>query len=102
MKSYATAEISSKELEEHFRQDELLGRMVPTTLAEATLEYGEEAVLFAAMGAIQKPDGSVRPLHDGAHGIGLNNRIKILDRLEVPGPEEIIELVAMASESGEA
>ena len=102
MKNYATAELSSEELEAHFRKDELLGRMLPTTLAEAKMEYGEEAVLIAAMGAIQKPDGSVRPLHDGTHGIGLNNKIKILDRLEVPGPEEIIELVALAAESREA
>ena len=102
MKNYATAEMSSEELENHFRKDELLGRMLPTTLAEAKMEYGEEAVLVAAMGAIQKPDGTVRPLHDGTHGIGLNNKIKILDRLEVPGPEEIIELVALAAESREA
>ena len=102
MKNYATAELSSEELEAHFRKDELLGRLLPTTLAEAKMEYGEEAVLIAAMGAIQKPDGSVRPLHDGTHGIGLNNKIKILDRLEVPGPEEIIELVALAAESHEA
>ena len=102
MRNYATAELSSEELEAHFKKDELLGRMVPTTVAEAKMEYGEDAVLIAAMGAIQKPDGSVRPLHDGTHGIGLNNKIRILDRLEVPGPEEIIELVALAAESQEA
>ena len=41
------------------------------------------------------------PLHDGTHGINLN-KIRILDRLEVPVPEEVIELVAMAAESKES
>eukprot|EP00435_Cladocopium_sp_Y103_P040452 s469_g11.t1 len=102
MRNYATAEMSADQLEEHFRKDELLGRMIPTTLPEAKQEYGEDAVLVAAMGAIQKPDNTIRPLHDGTHGINLNNKIRILDRLEVPGPEEVVELVAMASESREA
>ena len=102
MKNYATAELSSDQLEEHFRKDEQLGRMIPTTLAEAKQEFGEDAVLLAAMGAIQKPDNSIRPLHDGTHGINLNNKIRILDRLEVPGPEEVIELVAMAAETRDA
>ena len=79
-----------------------LGRMVPTTLAEAKREFGADAVLVAAMGAIRKPDNTIRPLHDGTHGINLNNKIRILDRLEVPGPEEVIELVAMAAESKES
>ena len=102
MKNYATAEMSSDQLEDHFRKDEQLGRMVPTTLAEAKQEFGADAVLVAAMGAIQKPDNTIRPLHDGTHGINLNNKIRILDRLEVPGPEEVIELVAMAAESKES
>ena len=102
MKNYATAEMSSDQLEDHFRKDEQLGRMVPTTLAEAKQEFGAEAVLVAAMGAIQKPDNTIRPLHDGTHGINLNNKIRILDRLEVPGPEEVIELVAMAAEAKES
>eukprot|EP00435_Cladocopium_sp_Y103_P065101 s792_g27.t1 len=102
MKNYATAEMSADQLEEHFRKDEVLGRMIPTTLPEAKQEYGEDAVLVAAMGAIQKPDNTIRPLHDDTHGINLNNKIRILDRLEVPGPEEVVELVAMASESREA
>ena len=102
MKNYSTAEMSSEQLEDHFRKDEQMGRMIPTTLAEAKQEFGEGAVLVAAMGAIQKPDNTIRPLHDGTHGINLNNKIRILDRLEVPGPEEVIELVAMAAESKES
>ncbi|OLP75357.1 hypothetical protein AK812_SmicGene44859 [Symbiodinium microadriaticum] len=35
--------------------------------------------------------GDVRPLHDGTHGINLNNKIKILDKLQVSGPEDFQE-----------
>ena len=44
----------------------------------------------------------MRPLHAGTHGIGLNNKIVVPDRLEVPGPAEIKEAVALAQESREA
>ena len=40
--------------------------------------------IVAAMGAIERPDGSVRPLHGGTRGVNLNNKIVIKDRLEVP------------------
>ena len=32
----------------------------------------------------------------------LNNSIKVLDRLEVPGPDEILECVAVSQEAHEA
>ena len=57
---------------------------------------------MAAIGALQKPSGEVRPLHDGTHGIRLNNHIVIEDRLEVPGPPEMIEMAARARDTKEA
>ena len=76
--------------------------MVCATEAEAKRVYGEDGVLIAAMGAVAKSNGDVRPLHDGTHAIGLNNKIVVLDRLEVPGPAEIKEAVALAQECREA
>ena len=102
MQDYASAEISSEQLEQQFRSDEQKGMMVCTTEAEAKRVYGEDGVLIAAMGAVAKSNGDVRPLHDGTHGIGLNNKIVVPDRLEVPGPAEIKEAVALAQESREA
>ena len=99
MANYSSAELSSDQLAEKFRKDEVAGW---TTLGAARQEYGHDRVLVAAMGAIQKPDGSVRPLHDGTHGVNLNNSIRIEDRPEVPGPAEVLELVRMAKESGES
>ena len=99
MQNYVSAEISSEQLEQQFRSDEQKGMMVCTTEAEAKRVYGEDGVLIAAMGAVAKSNGNVRPLHDGAHGIGLNNKLVVPDRLEVPGPAEIKEAVALAQES---
>ena len=66
--------------------------MLCTTESEARRKYGEDAVLIAAMGAVTKANGDVRPLHDGTHGVTLNNSIRILDKLQVPGPEDLQEV----------
>jgi len=102
MQNYESAELSAEQLEAHFRADEAKGLMICTTEAEAKRQYGEHSVLIAAMGAIMKPNGDIRPLHDGTHGIGLNNRIRIQDALHVPGPNEITEATAVAAENKEA
>ena len=101
MNNYESAELSADKLEEHFAAEERAGRMIPSTEPALRAEYGD-TLLVASMGALLKPNGDIRPLHDGTHGIGLNNRIKILDRLEMPGPDEILETVALGQESKEA
>ena len=60
MANYASAELSADQLEEHFREDERLGRMVATTEPAAKQEHGDR-VLIAAMGAVSKPNGDIRP-----------------------------------------
>ena len=76
--------------------------MMPTTEAAVEAEFGPGRLLVAAMGAVAKPNGEVRPLHDATHGIGLNNKIRVLDKLEVPGPDELLEVTALGRESREA
>ena len=49
--------------------------------------------MVAALGAIKKPDGSVRPLHDGTHYVQVNNRIVINDQLQYPGPRDTAGVV---------
>ena len=102
MVNYRSAELNAAQLEEKFRQDEQAGMMLCTTEPEARRKYGSEAVLIAAMGAVTKANGDVRPLHDGTHGINLNNSIVILDKLQVPGPEDLQEVASRVKESKEA
>ena len=67
-----------------------------------TQRFGAGTLLIAAMGALIKANGDVRPLHDGTHGINLNNKIRILDKLQVPGPEDLQEVASRVKESKEA
>ncbi|CAE7863101.1 unnamed protein product, partial [Symbiodinium microadriaticum] len=87
--NYKSAEMSSAELLDKFRAEEKLGRMVPTTTGALLSEYKEDEIRVASMGAISKPDGSVRPLHDGTHGVQVNNHIHLVNQLAVPGPAEM-------------
>ena len=102
MVNYTSAELSADQLEAQFREDESAGMMIATTEGAVKQEFGEGQLLIAAMGALVKPSGQIRPLHDGTHGIRLNNSIKVLDRLEHPGPADIVEVVAQAADAGEA
>ena len=73
---------------EQFRRDERAGLMLPTTEAAVEAEFGPGRLLVAAMGAVSKPSGEIRPLHGATDGVGLNNKIQVLDKLEVPKPDE--------------
>jgi hypothetical protein len=64
-----SARVSVADLEKKFLEEEALGRMFPLRLLVATERFGEDKVRVAAMAAITKPDGSVRPLHDGTHSV---------------------------------
>eukprot|EP00435_Cladocopium_sp_Y103_P027253 s3393_g6.t1 len=100
--NYQSAQLSSAELEAKFREEEALGRMFPTRLSVLNQEFGEERVRVAAMAAIVKPDGSVRPLHDGTHSVQVNNKIVYRDQIQCPGPAEVAAVVRGAVESREA
>ena len=100
--NYPSAQLSSKELEEKFKEEEQLGRMFPTTLPVLVNKYGKEKVRVASMAAITKPDGSVRPLHDATHSVMVNHEIRYADQIQCPGPAEVAAMVREAGESGEA
>ena len=99
--NYPSAQLSSKELEEKFREEEALGRMHPSKIGVLRQEYGDR-VRIASMAAIQKPDGSVRPLHDATHSVMVNHAIKYQDKIDCPGPAEIAAIVRETSETGDA
>jgi len=99
--NYPSAQISSKELEEKFHEEEALGRMHPSKLGVLRQQYGDK-VRVAAMAAIQKPDGTVRPLHDATHSVMVNHAIKYRDKIDCPGPAEIASVVRETAETQEA
>ena len=100
--NYTSAKLTVQELELKFREEEKLGRMYPTTFATLAAEHGEDRVRVAAMGAVAKPDGTVRPLHDGTHGVKVNNGIHLVNQTATPGPAEVAHVVSSAKRSREA
>jgi len=99
--NYPSAQLSSGELEKKFREEEQLGRMFPSKIGVLKQEF-KDRLRIASMAAISKPDGSVRPLHDGTHSVKVNHEIRYQDKILCPGPPEIAAMVREASESGEA
>ena len=98
--NYASASLNSQQLLEKFREEVELGRMEASTHGALKQRYGEENLRVASMGAIQKPDGSVRPVHDGTHGVHVNQAIPH-NLLSVPGPGELALLVRQSQEQFE-
>ena len=79
--------------------------MTVMSLRDAIELYGEE-LLIAATGAIAKkgqgPDGDVRVIYDGSHGVFLNLGIQIRDQVRLPtAPDLKAVLAEMAEEGGE-
>ena len=99
--NYVSGQLSAKELEEKFREEEALGRMEPSKMAVLKARFGDK-LRVAAMAAIVKPDGGVRPLHDATHSVMVNHAITYRDQLQCPGPAEVATVVREAVESREA
>eukprot|EP00435_Cladocopium_sp_Y103_P066172 s60_g28.t1 len=76
--------------------------MYPSRLSVLKDEFGEERIRVASMAAILKPDGTVRPLHDGTHSVRVNNSIVYRDQIQCPGPAEVAAVVRESVESREA
>ena len=100
--NYDSAKQTADQLEEKFKAEEALGRMEPTTLPVLRERFGVDRIRVASLGAIIKPDGTARPLHDGTHGVNVNNNIKLLNQQSNPGPREVVHLVRSARQCREA
>ena len=86
MRNYPTAALAAKDLQAQYEEEEKLGMMFPLSLKTAKQLYPGDRLRVAAQGAIAKPDGSYRPIHDGTHGVRVNNDIRVRDQLAFPGP----------------
>ena len=100
--NYSSADATFEQLESKFVEEEALGRMSPSTLPVLEQKYGRDRVRIASLGSLLKPDGSARPLHDGTHGVHVNNNIRLLNQQSNPGPKEVVHLVRSAKQSQEA
>eukprot|EP00434_Breviolum_minutum_P010462 symbB.v1.2.009227.t1/scaffold582.1/size184522/13 len=92
---------AEKILSDQFKEEELAGRMIFLSEAEVKRRYRDQSLRVAAQGILEKPDGGHRIIHDGTHGVQLNNQILIEDRLENPGPREMACIMETSMASGE-
>ena len=100
MNNYPTAAQAAEDLQRQYEEEEKLGLMFPITLKMAKQRYPGDRLRIAAQGAIPKPDGTFRPIHDGTHGVRVNNDIKVRDQLSFPGPADEAAQLTIAKEEG--
>ena len=75
--------------------------MLPMSFKAAVQKYPGSSLRDAAQDILDKPDGGHRIIHDGTHGVQLNNEINITDRLENPGPRELAAIMNLSVVAGE-
>lgn len=94
-------EEAEKILSQQFAEEVLAGRMKPISVSEARRQYPEDSLRIAAQGILEKPDGSYRIAHDATHGVHVNNQIKILDKMDNPGPREMACIMETSLAAGQ-
>ena len=84
----AAGEKMSEILRKQFQEEADLGMMYETTLEQAQLDFPGDLLRVAAQGAIEKTDETFRIVHDGTHGVRVNNDIRVRDQTKMPGAHE--------------
>jgi hypothetical protein len=95
--NYQSAKGVLDQLEEQFRVDEAEGMMFQEDETSLRRRYPTGMLRIAALGAIEKGPHSFRVVHDGTHGVRLNNEVKPRDQVRMPGPGEVRALLERAS-----
>ena len=101
MRNYKDGPEVERALQEAFEKEEKEGRMFPLSWSEARKRYPGHALRVAAQAVIPKPDNDFRVVHDGAHGVQVNNDVVMRDRLESPGAREVSTLQKLGAISDE-
>ena len=81
--NYKTARERQDLLQEKIREDLKTGRMISTRYGATKARYGERLAI-GAMGLVEEGSDKFRLIHDGTHGILVNNRIRVRDQLSSP------------------
>ena len=81
MENHLSAREKRDQLEQQFAEDIQEGLMIKVSEEEARRDYPGR-LMVAACGVVHKPGSEVgRVIFDGAHGVHLNNRIRVRDRV---------------------
>ena len=87
--NYMSAVQHVDHLKNQFEEEVKMGLMSKVDEAEFEAVYGENGAVAALAVLVEdEASGKKRVIHDGAHGIGVNNRIKCRDKVRMPGPSK--------------
>ena len=81
-----------EKIEALFREEEKLGWMIELEEKDASEKYGDNNLYLAGLGVVEEKE-KVHVVHDGTHGVGVNNRIKVLDQVKSPTAGEMRALM---------
>jgi hypothetical protein len=95
--NYKSAQAVIDTLEAQFEEDAKLGMMYQATEEELKQQYPGSRLRVAALGALEKGPNSFRVVHDGTHGVRVNNEVHPRDQVRMPGPGEARTLLERAS-----
>ena len=97
MSNYKSAEGLEEILEAQFEEEAALGMCYRCNDRQAKEQFPGDALRIAAIGAIEKSDDTFRIIHDGTHGVRVNNESRMRDRIRMPGPREEKAIMRRAS-----
>ncbi|CAE7365908.1 unnamed protein product, partial [Symbiodinium sp. CCMP2456] len=86
--NYRSVDGFEAKVEQQFEKEIALGAMVKMDLREAQELFGDR-LSIASLGCIPKTDGSVRVVHDGAHGQHVNDSIRVRDGQAYPSGADL-------------
>ena len=89
--NYKSVEGFEDQVEKLFREEEELGWMEELPDDKAKEIFGD-TLHIASLGVVVEKD-KIRVVHDGAHGVKVNNRIRVRDHVRMPTAGEIRSLL---------
>ena len=84
-----------------FEEEKALGMMFDVPDRTAHEQYPGDRLRVAAQGALEKGDNSFRVIHDGTHGVRVNNAIKPRDQVRMPTAGDIRAVLREGADTGE-
>ena len=97
--NYRTARERLDLLQDKINEDLKSGKMIRSRYDEAKERYGERLAI-GAMGLVEEGSDKLRLIHDGTHGILVNNRIRVRDELSSPMIQDISTELQEQEETG--
>ena len=92
--NYVSAVQHVQHLRSHLEAEVEMGLMEKMSSAEFEGRFGENRAIAALAVLVEdEVSGKKRVIHDGTHGVGVNNRIRCLDKVRMPGPREKREIM---------